>query len=105
MNAPAKSAGFRVIGPRPVRPDGAEKVTGRALYGPDFSAPGMLHGAILRSPHAHARIRAIDASKALALPAAECAAIGARARAAVLLGYTTEAMQAATIAVYRELIG
>lgn len=77
MNAPAKSAGFRVIGTRPVRPDGAEKVTGRALYGPDFSAPGMLHGAILRSPHAHARIRAIDASKALALPGVKAVVTGA----------------------------
>ena len=44
-------------------------------------------------------------SKALTLPSVECAALGARARAAVLSGYTTEAMQAATMAVYRELIG
>jgi len=58
---------FKVIGTRPRRPDGADKVTGRALYGADLSAPGMLVGAVLRSPHAHARIRAIDTSAAAAL--------------------------------------
>jgi CO/xanthine dehydrogenase Mo-binding subunit len=60
--------GTNVVGTRPVRPDGVPKVTGRAQYGADFSAPGMLWGRILRSPHAHARIRSIDASRALALP-------------------------------------
>ena len=59
---------FRIVGTRPPRPDGIEKVTGRALYGADAVAPGMLHGAILRSPHAHARILGIDASAALAMP-------------------------------------
>jgi len=44
------------------------KVTGRALYGADYRLPGMLYGRILRSPHAHARIRSIDTSKAEALP-------------------------------------
>ena len=58
---------YRVLGTRPVRHDGVEKVTGRANYGADFNLPGMLHGKILRSPHAHARIRSIDASAALAL--------------------------------------
>ena len=56
-----------VIGTRPVRPDGVPKVIGSARYGADYSAPGMLWGKILRSPHAHARIRAIDTSKAQAL--------------------------------------
>ncbi|MEO1193879.1 MAG: xanthine dehydrogenase family protein molybdopterin-binding subunit [Pseudomonadota bacterium] len=59
---------FRVVGHRPVRPDGVDKVTGRARFGADMSAPGMLIGRVLRSPHAHARIRSIDASKAEALP-------------------------------------
>src|SRR5215468_1547067 len=59
---------FKVVGSRPVRPDGIDKVTGRAKFGADTNAPGMLIGKILRSPHAHARIRSIDASKALALP-------------------------------------
>ena len=50
------------------RPDGVDKVTGRALYGADFQAAGLLHGKVLRSPHAHARIRSTDTSKAEALP-------------------------------------
>ena len=50
-----------------VRPDGADKVTGRAEYGVDVRLPRMLYGRVLRSPHAHARIVRIDASKALAL--------------------------------------
>src|SRR5438477_11093588 len=58
---------FKWVGTRPVRPDGVPKVTGRALYGADLTMPGMLVGRILRSPHAHARIRSIDASKAAAL--------------------------------------
>jgi CO/xanthine dehydrogenase Mo-binding subunit len=58
---------FKVVGTRPARPDGIEKVTGRARFGADMWAPGMLVGRILRSPHAHARIRKIDTSKAEAL--------------------------------------
>ena len=58
---------FKYIGTRPDRPDGVDKVTGRAKFGADAYAAGMLHGAIVRSPHAHARIIRIDASKALAL--------------------------------------
>ena len=58
---------FKVIGSRPVRPDGIDKVTGRALYGADRYAAGMLVGKVLRSPHPHARIRSIDASRAEAL--------------------------------------
>ena len=59
---------YDVVGTRPIRPDGADKVTGRALYGADFETAGLLHGKILRSPHAHARIKSIDTSKAEALP-------------------------------------
>jgi xanthine dehydrogenase molybdenum-binding subunit len=59
---------FKVIGTRPIRPDGVDKVTGRALYGADYSFPGMLHGCVLRSPYAHARIKSIDISKALEHP-------------------------------------
>ncbi len=58
---------FKIVGTRPMRPDGIDKVTGRALYGADMSAPGMLFGAILRSPHPHARIKSIDTSAARAL--------------------------------------
>ena len=59
---------YRVIGTRPIRHDGTDKVTGRAKYGADINLSGMLYGAMLRSPHAHARIRSLDVSKALALP-------------------------------------
>lgn len=59
---------FKWIGTRPVRPDGVEKVTGRAKFGADLALPGMLAGKVLRSPHAHARIRSIDTTKAAALP-------------------------------------
>ena len=59
---------YSVVGTRPVRHDGPDKVMGRARYAADIHLPGMLHGKILRSPHAHARIRGIDASRALALP-------------------------------------
>ena len=58
---------FKIVGTRVLRPDGIDKVTGKALFGADTSAPGMLHGRILRSPHAHARIRSIDTAAALAL--------------------------------------
>src|SRR5262249_59293815 len=59
---------YNVIGTRPVRPDGGDKVTGRAVYGADVVLPRMAHGKILRSPHAHARIRHIDTSRAEKLP-------------------------------------
>ena len=62
------SGGFRVIGTTPIRHDAMDKVTGQARYGADITLPGLLHGKILRSPHAHAKIKSIDATKALALP-------------------------------------
>jgi CO/xanthine dehydrogenase Mo-binding subunit len=65
------SGNYRVIGTRPIRHDGLDKVTGRAVYGADVQLPGLLHGRILRSPHAHTRIRAIDTSKAQAVPGVE----------------------------------
>jgi CO/xanthine dehydrogenase Mo-binding subunit len=58
---------YRCIGTRPIRPDGVDKVTGRASFGADLSLPGMLHGKVLRSPHAHARILSIDVEPALAV--------------------------------------
>ncbi len=58
---------YRVIGTRPIRHDGTDKVTGRAQYGADIRLAGMLYGKVKRSPHAHAIIKRIDASKALAL--------------------------------------
>ena len=59
---------FNVVGTRPIRHDGYDKVTGKALYGADMNLPGMLHGKVLRSPHAHANIKSIDTSKAEAHP-------------------------------------
>ena len=59
---------FRVVGTRPLRPDGVDKVTGRARFGADTFAPGMLVGKILRSPHPHARIRSITTHRAAAAP-------------------------------------
>lgn len=55
---------FKVIGSRVLRPDGLDKVTGRARYGADYNAPGQLVGMFLRSPHAHARIKEISTARA-----------------------------------------
>jgi CO/xanthine dehydrogenase Mo-binding subunit len=59
---------YKVIGTRPIRHDGADKVTGRAIYGSDLQLTGTVQGKILRSPHAHARIKSIDARAAEQLP-------------------------------------
>jgi CO/xanthine dehydrogenase Mo-binding subunit len=59
---------LKVVGTRPIRPDGVEKVTGRAQFGADMKMAGMLWGKVLRSPHAHANIVSIDTSKAEKLP-------------------------------------
>ena len=58
---------FKVVGTSPIRPDGADKVTGRARYSADIHLPGLLHAKVLRSPYPHARILRIDATRALAL--------------------------------------
>lgn len=55
---------YKVVGSRVKRPDGIDKVTGRARYGADASAPGGLVGRILRSPHPHAQIVKINTAKA-----------------------------------------
>ena len=67
MVATEKPGNYQVVGTRPIRHDGTDKVTGRAGYGGDYQAAGMLFGRVLRSPHAHARIKSIDTSKAEAL--------------------------------------
>ena len=56
------------IGQRTIRPDGVDKVTGRAAFAADTTMPGMIWGKVLRSPHPHARIKSIDTSKAEKLP-------------------------------------
>ena len=62
------SGGFRVVGRSVPRVDGVDKVTGRARYVSDLALPGMLHCAVLRSPHAHARVACLDPSRARAMP-------------------------------------
>ena len=67
MKATKDNGKYKVIGTRPIRHDGTDKVTGKAIYGGDTRLAGMLHGQVLRSPHAHARIHSIDTSRAEAL--------------------------------------
>ena len=73
----AGSKEFKILGTRPIRHDGLEKVTGQARYGADINLPGMLYAKILRSPHAHAHIKSIDTSRALALPGVKAVATSA----------------------------
>ena len=69
---------YKVVGTRPIRHDGADKVTGRAQYSADIQLPGVvLYGKVLRSPHAHARIKSIDVSRVLALPGVSAVATSA----------------------------
>lgn len=77
MSGKPEGQEFRLVGTSPVRPDGVDKVTGKAVFGPDFVVAGMLQGAILRSPHPHARIRSIDTRKAAALPGVKAVVTGA----------------------------
>lgn len=76
MAAATSNGHFKVIGTRPIRHDGIDKVMGRAKYGADYAFPGMLHGKLLRSPHAHARIKSINLAKALALPGVKAIVTG-----------------------------
>ncbi|HXC29325.1 MAG TPA: xanthine dehydrogenase family protein molybdopterin-binding subunit [Stellaceae bacterium] len=68
MASTSEKLELKVVGTRPIRPDGVDKVTGRANFGADMKMAGMLHGRVKRSPHPHARIVKIDTSKAAALP-------------------------------------
>jgi CO/xanthine dehydrogenase Mo-binding subunit len=68
MASTSEKLELKVVGTRPIRPDGVDKVTGRANFGADMKMAGMLHGRVKRSPHPHARILKIDVSKASALP-------------------------------------
>ena len=76
MAASTTTGNFKVIGTRPIRHDGVDKVTGRAKYGADYAFPGMLHGKVLRSPHAHANIKSINIDKALKLPGVKAVVTG-----------------------------
>ena len=77
QSAAGTNGGFVAVGHRPIRHDGVDKVTGKAMYGADISLPGMLYGAMLRSPHAHARIVSIDTSRAEAHPDVKAVATSA----------------------------
>ena len=65
---------YQAVGKRPIRHDGVDKVTGRALYGADLTFPGMLYGAVLRSPYAHAVIKSIDTREVERHPAVKAVA-------------------------------
>ena len=67
------SAQLEVVGQRVQRLEGPEKVTGRARYSFDVQLPGMLHAAVVRSPHAHARIKSVDISRATNMPGVQAA--------------------------------
>src|SRR5437588_3088692 len=68
MSQPSKLTPLKTIGHPTARIDAVERVTGKATYTGDVKLPGMIYARVLRSPHPHARIKAIDVSKALALP-------------------------------------
>ncbi len=70
---------YKYVGKPTPRKEDPKLLTGRAGYIGDVVVPGMLHAAVLRSPHAHARIRSIDASAARALPGVVCVLTGAEA--------------------------
>ncbi len=74
---PETSLGYKWVGTRPIRPDGYDKVTGKARFGADLQLPGMLEGAVLRSPHAHARIVDVDTSEAETMPGVKGVITGA----------------------------
>src|SRR6185437_3017034 len=76
LDRPETGSNFTSVGTRPIRPDGIDKVTGRAAFGADFVMPGMLWGRIKRSPYAHARIVSVDTRKALALPGVKAVVSG-----------------------------
>lgn len=65
-----------VVGKGVPKVDGVLKATGKAVYGADFSLPGMLHGKVLRSMVPHAKILNIDTSKALKLPGVRAVVTG-----------------------------
>ncbi len=71
------AAAYKWVGTRPVRPDGVDKVTGKAQFGADRVLPGMLEGVVARSPHAHARIVSIDTTAAAAMPGVHAVITGA----------------------------
>ena len=72
-----ENPGYKWVGTRPIRPDGLEKVTGKARFGADLVLPGMLYGKVVRSPHAHAHIVSIDTSAAESMEGVKAVITGA----------------------------
>ena len=79
---------YKVVGTRPIRHDGYDKVTGRAVYGADMKLPGLIWAVCVRSPHAHAKIKSIDTS------AAEPLALAKRPSALTLVPFRKYAVTA-----------
>ncbi|MDG2113714.1 MAG: molybdopterin-dependent oxidoreductase, partial [Actinomycetota bacterium] len=77
MTVTDENPGYKWVGTRQIRPDGVDKVTGKARFGADLTLPGMLYGRVVRSPHAHARIVSIDTSAAEAMPGVYAVITGA----------------------------
>jgi len=73
---PRSPTGTEAVGQRFVRVDAVEKVTGRALYAEDIQLPRMLYGALVRSPHPHARIISLDTSEAEHMPGVKAVVTG-----------------------------
>lgn len=90
------NAKLRLVGGDHPRKEGPDKVTGRAKYTQDVNLPGMLHGKILRSPHAHARIKNVDLAPALAIPGVKAARKVARQDVANFEGFEIAAVAATT---------
>ena len=82
----AEAVDYKQIGSRPIRPDGVDKVTGRARFGADLVLPNMIYGKVLLSPHAHARIKHVDLTAALALDGVFAAISGADFPGGILAG-------------------
>lgn len=76
IRANADGLEFKQFGKRYRKVDGDEKVTGRAIFGADFTAQGSLFAKFVRSPHAHARVISIDTSEAEAMPGVEAVCTG-----------------------------
>src|SRR5919204_2184018 len=83
---------LKVVGTRPIRPDGVEKVIGRANFGADMTMPGMLWGKIKRSPHAHARIKSIKTAKRITFTKGDFATGWKEAEVTIERRYTSKAV-------------
>ena len=74
INTSFSKKSYKSVGKRPIRHDGLDKVTGKALFGADIQLPGLIYGKVLRSPHAHARIKSINTTKAESHPSVKAVA-------------------------------